>query len=165
MNLIHLAYMRARSSVGRALRSQRRGRGFDPLRVHQNAAHLYARRFLLYRVYRLRKYKITPIDHYKAKYRRYCLNAGGGGRTRTVLPPTDFESVTSANSITSAHLLHYTTAGRSLSRVCVNNKGCRVYGSTFISCICDPRRGEPRTHPRGAVCQSSNPEPACSGLR
>ena len=33
------------------------------------------------------------------------LNADGGGRTRTVLPPTDFESVTSANSITSAHLL------------------------------------------------------------
>ena len=28
-------YTRARSSAGRALRSQRRGRGFDPLRVHQ----------------------------------------------------------------------------------------------------------------------------------
>ena len=35
---------------------------------------------------------------------RVSLNgAGGGGRTRTVLPPTDFESVTSANSITPAH--------------------------------------------------------------
>ena len=28
--------------------------------------------------------------------------AGGGGRTRTVLPPRDFESRTSANSITPA---------------------------------------------------------------
>ena len=30
------------------------------------------------------------------------FGADGGSRTRTVLPPTDFESVTSANSITSA---------------------------------------------------------------
>ncbi len=29
--------------------------------------------------------------------------AGGGGRTRTVSLPTDFESVTSANSITPAY--------------------------------------------------------------
>ncbi len=32
------------------------------------------------------------------------LGAGGGGRTRTVLLPTDFESVTSANSITPAYI-------------------------------------------------------------
>ena len=31
------------------------------------------------------------------------FGADGGGRTRTVLLPTDFESVTSANSITSAY--------------------------------------------------------------
>ena len=31
-------------------------------------------------------------------------NAGGGGRTRTVLPPRDFESRTSANSITPAFI-------------------------------------------------------------
>ena len=33
------------------------------------------------------------------------LGADGGGRTRTVLLPTDFESVTSANSITSADIV------------------------------------------------------------
>ena len=33
--------------------------------------------------------------------------AGGGGRTRTVLPPTDFESVTSANSITPANITNH----------------------------------------------------------
>ena len=32
----------------------------------------------------------------------FLFGADGGSRTRTVLPPTDFESVTSANSITSA---------------------------------------------------------------
>ena len=33
--------------------------------------------------------------------------AGGGGRTRTVLPPTDFESVSSANSNTPARCYRY----------------------------------------------------------
>ncbi len=33
---------------------------------------------------------------------RWIFGAGGGGRTRTVLPPRDFESRTSANSITPA---------------------------------------------------------------
>ena len=41
------------------------------------------------------------------------FGADGGGRTRTVLLPTDFESVTSANSITSAYIVfvkaHYIT--------------------------------------------------------
>ena len=32
--------------------------------------------------------------------------AGGGTRTRTMSPSTDFESVTSANSITPAYLQH-----------------------------------------------------------
>ena len=32
-------------------------------------------------------------------------NAGDGGRTHTVSPPTDFESVSSANSNTPAHML------------------------------------------------------------
>ena len=38
-------------------------------------------------------------------------NAGDGGRTHTVSPPTDFESVSSANSNTPAHMLlvQYTT--------------------------------------------------------
>ena len=37
--------------------------------------------------------------------------AGGGTRTHTVLPPTDFESVSSANSNTPAKLLqaYFTT--------------------------------------------------------
>ena len=35
--------------------------------------------------------------------RGIIFGADGGGRTRTVLLPTDFESVTSANSITSAY--------------------------------------------------------------
>lgn len=34
----------------------------------------------------------------------YNIGAEGGGRTRTVLLPQDFESCTSANSITSAYL-------------------------------------------------------------
>ena len=40
-------------------------------------------------------------------YLREFCGAGGGGRTRTVSLPTDFESVTSANSITPAHLLPF----------------------------------------------------------
>ena len=42
--------------------------------------------------------------HKKVEAKRTLLRRGadGGSRTRTVLPPTDFESVTSANSITSA---------------------------------------------------------------
>ena len=36
-----------------------------------------------------------------------CLfGAGGGTRTRTMSPPTDFESVTSANSITPAYKIY-----------------------------------------------------------
>ena len=47
----------------------------------------------------------------KAKKKRtpfqmsFLIGAGGGGRTRTVLPPRDFESRTSASSITPAHHL------------------------------------------------------------
>ncbi len=37
--------------------------------------------------------------------RGIIFGADGGGRTRTVLLPTDFESVTSANSITSAYYI------------------------------------------------------------
>ena len=40
----------------------------------------------------------TPLNE-----RGIIFGADGGGRTRTVLLPTDFESVTSANSITSAY--------------------------------------------------------------
>ena len=36
--------------------------------------------------------------------RIFCFGAGSGGRTRTVSPPPDFESGTSANSIIPAHL-------------------------------------------------------------
>ena len=35
----------------------------------------------------------------------FYISAGGGGRTHTVSPPTDFESVSSANSNTPAHML------------------------------------------------------------
>ncbi len=35
--------------------------------------------------------------------RKLFIGAGGGGRTRTSVTPTDFESVTSANSITPAN--------------------------------------------------------------
>ena len=47
-------------------------------------------------------------------------DAGGGGRTRTVSLPTDFESVTSANSITPAyrHIISY-------FRCFVNPRYCR----------------------------------------
>ena len=41
---------------------------------------------------------VTPLIEWG-----YTFGADGGGRTRTVLLPTDFESVTSANSITSAY--------------------------------------------------------------
>ena len=37
-----------------------------------------------------------------------CFGAGGGTRTRTMSPPTDFESVTSANSITPAYSIFIT---------------------------------------------------------
>ena len=42
--------------------------------------------------------------------RGIIFGADGGGRTRTVLLPTDFESVTSANSITSAYKMCCKTA-------------------------------------------------------
>ena len=42
----------------------------------------------------------TPIFQEPANN---ASNAGGGGRTRTILLSTDFESVTSANSITPAY--------------------------------------------------------------
>lgn len=38
------------------------------------------------------------------KNRLGTIGAGGGGRTRTVSPPTDFESVSSANSNTPAYV-------------------------------------------------------------
>ena len=41
--------------------------------------------------------------------RGIIFGADGGGRTRTVLLPTDFESVTSANSITPANMLKFCT--------------------------------------------------------
>ena len=34
----------------------------------------------------------------------FYISAGGGGRTHTVSPPTDFESVSSANSNTPAYV-------------------------------------------------------------
>ena len=47
-------------------------------------------------------------DNTKAKsYDLAFYGAGGGGRTRTVSLPLDFESSTSANSITPALLGHY----------------------------------------------------------
>ena len=42
--------------------------------------------------------------------------AGGGGRTRTVSPPLDFESSTSANSITPAYILFRTVSKSSLRK-------------------------------------------------
>ena len=41
--------------------------------------------------------------------RGIIFGADGGGRTRTVLLPTDFESVTSANSITPANMFKFCT--------------------------------------------------------
>ena len=51
--------------------------------------------------------------------------AGGGGRTRTVLPPTDFESVTSANSITPALMMY-----------CINNFNIIAQRTFFVKCAC-----------------------------
>ena len=42
--------------------------------------------------------------------------AGGGGRTRTVSPPLDFESSTSANSITPAYILFRTVSKSNLRK-------------------------------------------------
>ena len=39
----------------------------------------------------------------KAAYATFLVGAGGGTRTHTMSPSTDFESVTSANSITPAY--------------------------------------------------------------
>ena len=49
--------------------------------------------------------KYTP--HGGRRRKGQFSGADGGGRTRTVSLPTDFESVTSANSITSANQLFY----------------------------------------------------------
>ena len=52
-----------------------------------------------------------PRDHAKKRPQKalrllgFYISAGGGGRTHTVSPPTDFESVSSANSNTPAHML------------------------------------------------------------
>ena len=52
---------------------------------------------------------MSLVDDEKKRSQALCkdlrssLRAGGGGRTRTVSLPTDFESVTSANSITPAY--------------------------------------------------------------
>ena len=55
------------------------------------------------------KHSKNPIYQQKSRINLKCrilLNgAGGGGRTHTVLPPLDFESSTSANSITPAYKL------------------------------------------------------------
>lgn len=54
--------------------------------------------------------KITIV--YKNKKRRFSVEicrffgAGSGGRTRTVSPPLDFESSTSANSIIPAYKIN-----------------------------------------------------------
>ncbi len=50
----------------------------------------------------------TKIPAGQISYKRIpasagLCGAGGGGRTRTSVTPTDFESVTSANSITPAN--------------------------------------------------------------
>ena len=45
----------------------------------------------------------APKNNTPLVERGIIFGADGGGRTRTVLLPTDFESVTSANSITSAY--------------------------------------------------------------
>lgn len=45
--------------------------------------------------------------HKKGLPFQVVLGAGGGGRTRTLLPGLDFESSTSANSITPANQLFY----------------------------------------------------------
>ena len=59
----------------------------------------------------------TPAIGTCNKLRRPCgrlflYGAGGGGRTRTSLRTRDFESRTSANSITPAQHAHYTTSVR-----------------------------------------------------
>lgn len=46
---------------------------------------------------------MTDINKKRLSYSE-SLGAGGGGRTHTVSPPRDFESRTSANSITPASL-------------------------------------------------------------
>ena len=54
-----------------------------------------------------KKHKKSSVHNIKSVMNtRY--GAGGGTRTHTVSLPTDFESVTSANSITSAHEYHIT---------------------------------------------------------
>ena len=55
-----------------------------------------------------KKHKKSSVHNIKSVMNtRY--GAGGGTRTHTVLLPTDFESVTSANSITPANMLKFCT--------------------------------------------------------
>ena len=55
-----------------------------------------------------KKHKKSSVHNIKSVMNtRY--GAGGGTRTHTVLLPTDFESVTSANSITPANMFKFCT--------------------------------------------------------
>lgn len=55
----------------------------------------------------VRRTPLAPHHGYAKSPGNLCsrgfLYAGGGGRTHTVSPPTDFESVSSANSNTPAY--------------------------------------------------------------
>ena len=56
----------------------------------------------------------SPIK--KIWFGLYWFGAGGGGRTRTVSPPRDFESRTSANSITPANCVYIIPADGTKSK-------------------------------------------------
>ena len=61
---------------------------------------------LLRHIANILRFRRTPVSHHTLKYSiagaGSAPGAGGGGRTRTVSLPPDFESGTSANSITPA---------------------------------------------------------------
>ena len=77
-------------------------------------------------------YRQTELPHIAVRelhHIRAMPDAGGGGRTRTVSLPTDFESVTSANSITPAHglLYHISDCLSTEKRQPVPASGCRLF--------------------------------------
>ena len=78
----------------------------------------------------------TSLPTEKAGLRpAFSVGAGGGTRTHTMSPSTDFESVTSANSITPARVFlknHHSGNRRAFWRANLKNQRCSVFKSPDI---------------------------------
>ncbi len=89
----------------------------------------------------------TPLkeNSNRAKMLRCYFGAGGGGRTRTLSPGPDFESGTSANSITPAFKLGYPKIGYPMVLV-TGLEPVRYYYRGILSPLRLPISPHQRTH-------------------